>query len=343
MAVDDEEVPAAERPPPLREVGPQPGDRRHGGIGYELVLSTAVPRVMEDEGWDRGVLVMLKGMKELADEKEEKETGKKKGGKAARVIPLRWISENIVEQIVPVPQAISPRRISERIQKQNVEVPGQGKRTSERIEEQTVEFPVARSIPKERIPERIEEQIVESPVVRSIPQKRISQRIEAQTVDVRRAKGIHQERISERIKEQIIEDSGTIPQERISGQKVDIPVPCTPALARGGNSSSAAAPLNSVEWLGNGFFRTFSPEEKSATTRRESSAPLGAHSSSWTPAAYELKEASEEEEGPDRWIDGQFRLWRKSSSVPGRWFLYGSDETIFWDVPGKGGGPSRRR
>ena len=46
-AVDDEEVPAAERPPPLREVGPQPGDRRHGGIGYELVLSNAVPQL----GW----------------------------------------------------------------------------------------------------------------------------------------------------------------------------------------------------------------------------------------------------------------------------------------------------
>ena len=259
-------APAAERPPPLREVGPQLGDRRHGGIGYELVLSTAVPSVMEDEGWDSGVLIMLRGMKELADEKEEKETGRKKVGREARVIPPRWISENIVEQIVPVPQVIPPRRISERIQQQNVEVPGLDtpqKRNSERIEEQTVDMHVARSIPQERIPERFEEQTVESPVMRTIPQKRISQRTEEQTVDVRRAKGIPQDRISERIKKQIAQN---IPQERISEriqrQTVDVPVPGSPAPARGGNSCSSAAPLNSAEWLGDRGFSHFFPGRK---------------------------------------------------------------------------------
>ena len=121
---DVEEVPAAERPPPSREVGPQPGDRRHGSIGYELVLSTTVPRVMEDEAWDPGVLIFLRAMKEEADEKEEKETGKKKQKGGAQVIPSRWISERILERTAPVPKVIPPRRISERIQKQNVAVPG---------------------------------------------------------------------------------------------------------------------------------------------------------------------------------------------------------------------------
>ena len=41
----DEEAPAAERPPPLREVGPQPGDRRHCGSGFELVVDATVPQL----------------------------------------------------------------------------------------------------------------------------------------------------------------------------------------------------------------------------------------------------------------------------------------------------------
>ena len=298
---------------------------------------------MEDEAWDYGVLIMLRGMKEEADEKEERETGKKKVGKAARVIPPRWISENIVP----------PRRLLERIQQQNVEVSGQStpqKRTSERIAEQTVESPVARSIPQKRISERIEEQIIEVPTLHGIPPSRISQRIEEQTVNVRRAKGIPQERISEPIEEQIIEGKAQIiPQERISKrirrQTVDVPVPCTPAPTRGGNSSSAAAPLNSAEWLGNRGFRTFSPEEKSATTMCESSAALGAHPSSRTPAAYELENAApeEEEEDPTWWIDEHGRRWYWLDDAPGRWYLLGTNFTVFCDEPCKGGGPTRRR
>ena len=61
--------------PPLREVRPQAGAGRHGGIGYELVLSTTVPRVMEDEAWDPGVLIFLRAMKEGTDEKEEEGDG----------------------------------------------------------------------------------------------------------------------------------------------------------------------------------------------------------------------------------------------------------------------------
>ena len=101
----DEEAPAAARPAPVVEVQPQAGDRRHGGIGYELVLSTTVPRVMEDEAWDPDVLIFLRAMKEEADEKEEKETGKKKQKGGAQVIPPRWISERIVERIALCPRS----------------------------------------------------------------------------------------------------------------------------------------------------------------------------------------------------------------------------------------------
>ena len=167
FAMDTEEdvgeAPAAERPPPLREVGPQPGDIRHGGIGYELVLSTTVPRVMEDEAWDLGVLIFLEAMKEEADEKEEKETGKEKQKGGAQVNLPRWISERIMELFAPVPKVIPPRRISERIQQQNVAVPEQctpQKRISERIEELTVEVP-GQVIPQKRIPKRTAEQIID--------------------------------------------------------------------------------------------------------------------------------------------------------------------------------------
>ena len=44
-AVDDEEVPAAERPPPLREARPQEGTRRHMGMAFELVLDNVVPQL----------------------------------------------------------------------------------------------------------------------------------------------------------------------------------------------------------------------------------------------------------------------------------------------------------
>ena len=45
---DDGSAPAAGRPAPLLEVLPQGGLGRHGGIGYELVLSTAVPQLGRD-------------------------------------------------------------------------------------------------------------------------------------------------------------------------------------------------------------------------------------------------------------------------------------------------------
>ena len=46
---------------------------------------------------------------------------------------------------------------------------------------------------------------------------------------------------------------------------------------------------------------------------------------------------------PDTWIDEQCRGWWRSDTVPKRWYLTGSNESIFWDEPGKGGGSSRRR
>ena len=65
---DDEEAPAAGRPAPLMEVQPQEGLGRHGGIGYELVLSNAVPQgVWEAE---MALHAFLKGEKEKEEAKE---------------------------------------------------------------------------------------------------------------------------------------------------------------------------------------------------------------------------------------------------------------------------------
>ena len=52
---DTGQAPAAERPAPLLEVLPQAGLERHGGIGYELVLASAVPaRFPEGREWGGG-------------------------------------------------------------------------------------------------------------------------------------------------------------------------------------------------------------------------------------------------------------------------------------------------
>ena len=48
----DDELAAGARPAQLREPLLQAGLERHGGIGYELVLSTTVPQVMEDDVQD---------------------------------------------------------------------------------------------------------------------------------------------------------------------------------------------------------------------------------------------------------------------------------------------------
>ena len=297
---------------------PQAGLGRHGGIGFELVLSFAVPQgVLEAE---TALPAFLKRVKEKEEAKAttrkvtvqeipdvqgrapshaaplqvtpQGRNSKRIAGHEPQAIPQERISEQIGGG--KVPRVIPPRRISERIQKPIVDGPVQGTpqtRTSERIQEQTVDVP-GQGIPQKRISERIQEQIVEVPGLQSIPQKRISKRIEEQIVDDSGLHDIPQERISERI------------EGRIGGN------PST--------SSTAAAPLKSAEWLGDRGFRTFSPDKKSATSTRQSSANMLSHSSSWTPAAYQRGiEVDEWEDayltrhlGPD-WQDrlrrGEFR------------------------------------
>ena len=146
---DGVEATAAARPAPLLEVLPQAGIGRHGGIGYELVLSNAVPQGLQEA--ETAVPAFLKRVKEKEEAKEKKKAMTRKvtvqeipevqGGAPFRVaIPQERISEQMGGK---VPRVIPPRRISERIQKQNVEVPGlqsiPQKRISKRIEEQNVD------------------------------------------------------------------------------------------------------------------------------------------------------------------------------------------------------------
>ena len=76
---------------------------------------------------------------------------------------------------------------------------------------------------------------------------------------------------------------------RFVEQIADVPAP-----AESGTSSSAAVPLDTAEWLGDRGFRTFSPGQKSATSAPQSSANMLSHSSSWTPAPYQVDELREE-------------------------------------------------
>ena len=89
----------------------------------------------------------------------------------------------------------------------------------------------------------------------------------------------------------------------------------------GSTSSSAAVRLDTAECAGDRGFRTFSPAQKSATNRPESSAALGAEPSSLPPAAYAESMAFDEdglvtESGPKAGAeDGAvtrlgFRPWR---------------------------------
>ena len=203
-----------------------------------------------------------------------------------------------MQQIVDVPVHGPPQaQTSERIQEQTA-VPGlqsiPQKRTSKRIVEWNVDVSELQVIPQKRIPKRIVEQIADDSVQQVIPQKRISERIVKQNVD-EFMQVIPQEQNSERIQGHVYEGGST--------------------------SSSAAVQLDTAEWLGDRGFRTFSPAQKSATNRPESSAALGAEPSSWPPAAYAESMAFDEdgsvtESGPKAGAeDGAvtrlgFRPWR---------------------------------
>ena len=291
------------------EVQPQTGLGRHGGIGFELVLSFAVPQgVWEAE---TALHAFLKGKKEKEEAKEQEK--KKAMTRKVTVQAIPEVQGGASSRAAPhqermgggkVPRVIPPRRISERIHEQIVDVPGLNTpqmHISKRIEEQIVEVPRLHGIPQERISEHIVEQNVDDSVPQVIPQKRISERIVEQNADEPGLHGIPQERISERIKGQI-----------------------------GGNpstSSSAAATLNSAEWLGDRGFRTFSPDQKSATSTRQSSANMLSHSSSWTPAPYQEEELPlEVDEWHEAWLTRHLgpdskrgvRVRRRSARTRGR-------------------------
>ena len=193
-----------------------------------------------------------------------------------------------------IPEVQVPRRVPRRVQQQRTvrfeDVPlpqvSQG-RISERIQEQIVDALESQGIPQKRISERIVEQIV--PVPQVLPQELISERIHTQTVDVPLPQVIHQERILERIVEQIVD--------------AEMGTPRAAAAA----SAVAACP-------GDGVFRTFPRKKKSATSRPESTANLQSHSSSWTPAAYEVEEY--------KYFDCMLGMaWRRRWSGSGYWFL----------------------
>ena len=92
-----------------------------------------------------------------------------------------------------------------------------------------------------------------------------------------------------------VPDLHSIPQEQTS-ERIQEPI----VDAERGTSSSAAVRLDTAECPIDGFFRTFPQKKKNATTRRESSANLAAHSSSSTPQAYDHAD-------DDRWFEEQFR------------------------------------
>ena len=127
---DDEEAPAATRPAPLVEVQSQAGLGRHGGIGFELVLSFAVPQ----GDWDaeKALHAFLKGEKEKEEAKEQEKKKAKTRKVTVQAIPE--VQGGASSRAAPpqervgggkVPRVIPPRRISERIHEQSVDGPGQ--------------------------------------------------------------------------------------------------------------------------------------------------------------------------------------------------------------------------
>ena len=239
---DDGSAPAAGRPAPLMEVLPQAGVGRHGGIGYELVLSSTVPQGFQEA--ETALHVFLKMVKEREEAK-----AKEKEKAAARKVTVQEILE--VQGEAPSRTVPPQKRNSKRIAGQEPQAIPQ-----ERISEQIGGGKVPRVIPPRRISERIQKPIVDVPG-QDTPQARTSERIHGQIVDVP-GQSFPQKQTSKRIEEQIVDNSGLhdITQERIS-ERIEGRIEGNPST-----SSSAAAALNSAEWLGDRGFRTFSPHKK---------------------------------------------------------------------------------
>ena len=131
---------------------------------------------------------------------------------------------------------------------------------------------------------------------------------------------------SERIVEQVVDSPvpgrfSSVGSERIAVQVVDSPVPGrfssddtvriveqvvdAPGLrADALTSRAAAASLDNPQDRLHAVFRTFPQNTKSATKGPESSAPLGAHSSSSTPAAH----------GPDDLVFPRMLIWQSEDT-----------------------------
>ena len=130
-AVDDEEVPAAERPAPLMEVLPQVGLERHGGIGYELVLSSTVPQGVQEAETDLHVfLKMVEEWEKAKEQEKEKAVARKVTVQAIPEVQIGASSHAAPPQERKgggkVPRVIPPRQTSERIHEQSVDGPGRG-------------------------------------------------------------------------------------------------------------------------------------------------------------------------------------------------------------------------
>ena len=105
------------------------------------------------------------------------------------------------------------------------------------------------------------------------------------------------------------------------------------------------------------FSRTFPRSQKSAESGRQcGDGPAGgvstlgsqrmaharvvAHSSSWTPAAYEVAESSSSEEAQeeDRWVDEYGLTWIMTAAFPGRWRRQRRGDLVGRARLGSGGG-----
>ena len=322
MTPDEEfKAPAASRPAPVEEVRPQEHGVRHCGSGYELVLDATVPQMGKEFDVPNKLSAGLQGR--LRAFMQTLDPGEGGGGQV--------IAQEIPEVQVPRRRRVQPQeRISERIQEQVVDARESRSIPQKRISERVMELTVERDIPQERTSERFPKHIVGGS-----PQERISERIVQQTVNDPVPQVIPQKRTSERIVEQKVVDSAqSIPQERLSERIAGQIVDGGPGAAGTGTSRSSAAALGDAECPKHGVLRTFPRKKKSATSGPESSAGVLGQSSSWTRAAYELEQSSpEEEEDPDVWIDEHGRGWWRTDTAPGRWYLVGSNKTIFWDAP----------
>ena len=143
MTPDEEIAPAAERPQPLREVGPRPGDMRHCGSSFELVLNATVPQLVVEVDVHNTVSMALRD-------------------------PAEGRGQVIAHEIPEVQREVPPRVVPQKREQ---------RRTAVRFED----VPVPQVTSQERISERIREHIVDVPGLHGIPQERISQRIQEPT------------------------------------------------------------------------------------------------------------------------------------------------------------------